>query len=93
MALVARTVGRAEYRQTPKALEALAKEWDKLKKAGVWRDEDVREWADVKDQARREGRDVHIGSLHELLVEKAVNCQEVTKRESSMAGSSSSATR
>ena len=76
MALVARTVGRAEYRQNPKALAALATEWGKLRKAGVWRDEDVREWADVKEQARREGRDVHIGSLHELLVEKGSELPE-----------------
>ena len=48
----------------------------KLRKAGVWRDEDVREWADVKEQARREGRDVHIGSLHELLVEKGSELPE-----------------
>ncbi len=71
-ACVARPVGKAEIALEPKAREALDKEWDLLKGKTVWDlDPDgVFEWRDVAAKARREGREVHFGMLHELCFEK-----------------------
>ena len=42
---------------------------EKLEDAKVWLFSDVKEWSKVKRQAEREGKEVHAGSLHELIVE------------------------
>ena len=41
----------------------------------MWKDEDVRSWSEVIREARQEGREVHVGSLHELVVEKGSELQ------------------
>ena len=69
-AMVARTVGKAEASQNPLCKAALDKEWQKLADARVWIESDVREWRDVKNEAAKENREIHVGNLHELLVEK-----------------------
>ena len=71
--MVARTVSKAEARDNKDCQKAIQKEWDKLEQAKVWLKEHVREWKDVKEEARREGKEIHVGSLHELIVEKAVS--------------------
>ena len=71
-ACVARPVGKAEIKAQPEAQKALQKKWDRLKIKKVW-DLDpkgVFEWRDVAAKARREGKEVHMGMLYEICVEK-----------------------
>ena len=63
MAFVARTVTRKEYLNNSDALSALITEWNKLRTAKVWDENEVQEWAKVKADADAEGRNVHVGSL------------------------------
>ena len=67
---VARSVGKAEIKQQPKAEEACAKEWERLQAGHTWDVESVREWRDVKREATARGETIHVGSLHELCTEK-----------------------
>ena len=75
LAMVARTVGRKEYNEQPKAREEMAKEWNKLRNINgdegvcAWDEADVREWQDVLSNSKDKSK-LHIGSLHELCVEK-----------------------
>ena len=45
-------------------------EWDKLRRQGVWDEKRVRPWAEVGEEARKEGRTVHVGRIFEICVEK-----------------------
>jgi len=67
---VARSVPRSEVRQVAAADKACKAEWDRLISVGCWDPESVREWVDVKRDANRRKEDIHIGSLHELCMEK-----------------------
>ena len=42
-ACVARPINKAEIAKTPKAQEAMQKEWDRLTSKGVWDENDVEE--------------------------------------------------
>ena len=68
-ACVARTIPPKEARQRAGCEEKVMEEYNKLK-GKVWKDEHVRSWKEVKEEARIQGREVHVGSLHELVVEK-----------------------
>ena len=50
-------------------------EWKKLDDAKVWINTEVREWRDVKSEAVKDGREIHVGGLHELTVEKGSELQ------------------
>ena len=63
---VARSVGKREIREQPKAEAACKAEWKRLQDQKAWDIDTVREWADVKKSKKV----VHIGSLHELCTEK-----------------------
>ena len=67
---VARAVSRNDIMSNPKASEACHKEWDRLKSIGTWDDDQARSWIDVKKEADREGREIHIGAVNELCFEK-----------------------
>ena len=54
-AFVARTVGKKEVASNKKALDAVLKEWEKLRKAGCWDESRVREWDDVSREAKASG--------------------------------------
>ena len=75
LAMVARTVGRKEYNEQPKAREEMEKEWNKLRNINgvegccAWDEEHVMEWSDVLKSGFPRDK-IHIGSLHELCVEK-----------------------
>ena len=60
---VARPVGRREIEERPAVQQAMADEWSKLAKHGVFDMDSVREWSDVRDEARSTGATVHHGSL------------------------------
>ena len=75
-AVVARPVGRKERNSTPKALEAVAKEWQRLRTikhrdgVGVWDESRVREKSRVRHEARDKGITMHFARIFDLCVEK-----------------------
>ena len=50
--------------------DAVKLEWNKLEKKGCWDPDEVRSLRDVMAEAIADDKDIHIGSLHELCVEK-----------------------
>ena len=58
-ALVVRSVGRKEMKATPKAMQAMDDEWNKLLKQKVWDMSSVREYDDIV----KEAKDQQKGSL------------------------------
>ena len=76
-ACIARPVGRQEVEKTLKAKEARDKEWDNLRKAGVWKDEDVREWdaviSESREHKRKTGEDTQFGWVFGICVEKTTS--------------------
>lgn len=82
-AAVARPVGKKEIQQHPKALEAQKSEWERLWDKDVWdwrknkyQDLDlnhlVQEWTNVAGHNRRKGKEVHMGRLFGIMVEKRI---------------------
>ena len=75
-ALVARPVGKAEFEEQSKrgqqARETRTAEWSKLWEKQVWDHSGWQEWAHVSADARRQGRELHIGRLFGIRVEKSV---------------------
>ena len=69
-ACVARPVNKAELNSHPKAREAVDKEWDRLREKKVWDEDFVREWDDVRAESKRTGKEVHMGYLFAICVEK-----------------------
>ena len=69
-ACVARPVQRKEVASNPKAKQSMTNEGQRLRDQNVWDEADVREWDDVRDEAQREGFDVHMGYLLGICVEK-----------------------
>ena len=69
-ACVARPVGRAELKATPKAQEAAQTEWKRLVESGVFDMSEVRSWHDVRREARQRGETIHHGSIATIVVEK-----------------------
>ena len=65
---VARPVGRKEIESTPKAEEALIKEWGRLRAIRTWLEDQVQEWSVVR---RELGPGVinHVGRIFEICVE------------------------
>jgi hypothetical protein len=55
IAVVARSATAKELRLNKKAVAAMDKEWHALREVGAWTEKKVREWADVRDEARRKG--------------------------------------
>jgi hypothetical protein len=69
-ACVARPVGKAKLRREPLALKAIKAEWGRLRAKRVWDIASVREWNNVAAEARREGKEIHVGRLFGICVEK-----------------------
>ncbi len=67
---VARPVSHKERRENPKAQAALRKEWDKLCAINCWREDKVREWRLVAEEAKRTGRTCHVGRIFAICVEE-----------------------
>ena len=59
------------------AKEARDKEWKNLRTAGVWKDEEVREWDDViaesREHKRKTGEDTQFGWVFGICVEKTTS--------------------
>ena len=71
-ACVAKPVAKKEISEQPKAREVLKKKWDRLREKSVWdlNLAGVREWSKVAEEARMSGKEVHLGMLYEICVEK-----------------------
>jgi hypothetical protein len=70
LAMVARTVPPKEVKVNKKAQEAMDKEWASLREIGAWNEKGVREWTDVKKDAKRHETRVHVGMVFGICVEK-----------------------
>ena len=46
------------------------KEWNKLRKQGVWDEKAVKPWAEVKAKARLADKTIHGGRIFDICVEK-----------------------
>ena len=76
-ACVARPIRAVELRDTPAARAAMQREWDRLRavqrpdgKFGCWDEAGVREWRDVRREARETGQQTHVGRVFGIVVEK-----------------------
>ena len=69
-AAVARLVSKDEVSRTPKAQEAMDKEWNKLLSRGVWDQSRVCECQEIIAEARSRGETVHLGRIFEACYEK-----------------------
>ena len=67
---VARSVSKKEAEHTPEAMKAMNKEWEKLEKQNAWVLSQVREWSDVRWEAKNKNETVHVGRVFGILVEK-----------------------
>ena len=59
-----------EKRDNPAAKAALKKEWDRLRDIPTWDESGVREWSDIRKEAKDSGKDANIGSVFDICVEK-----------------------
>ena len=64
--MVAKLVPTKVVNTTPKAREAVDREWDNLIGRDCWDIKEARRWKDVKAEANAEKRIIHLGSLLEL---------------------------
>ena len=69
-AMVARDVYKDEVRSNPKAQKAMDDEYAGLRKAGVWLEDEVQEWNEVRKKAKKDGKEVHVGRIFGICVEK-----------------------
>ena len=57
LATVARSVKPIENK---KAIAVMEKEWSSLREVGAWDKKRVREWTDVRDEAKKKGVRIHV---------------------------------
>ena len=69
-AMVSRPVGRAEIESSPKAKEAMKKEWRGLHDQEVFDFTVVREYDDVVAEAKKNSTEIHMARVHGICVEK-----------------------
>ena len=77
-ACVAKPVSRKEAMGIPLAKAALQAEWDRLRavpqpgtdRKGCWDQDKVREWRDVRADAKRRGVKAHVGRIFDICVQK-----------------------
>ena len=67
--MVARSASKKELRSTPKAVEAMLHEWKRLDD-NAWSTSKVLVWSDVRAEAYRLGKKVHIAGVFGICVEK-----------------------
>ena len=74
-ALVARPVSKAEIARNPtlktgSCLDALKKEWKRLRDRKVWDESTVINWSLIASKARKHGDEIHLGKVFGIMVEK-----------------------
>ena len=67
---IARSVGKKELGSNADAAKAVRDEYDKLLMQGAWKMTGVKEWHDVRTQARALGEKIHVGRIFAICVEK-----------------------
>ena len=67
---VAKDVRRDKWKTIPKAMEAIAAEWARLRAQNVWDEAHPRTLGSVQAEAKRNNKTIHIGRLFDLCVEK-----------------------
>jgi hypothetical protein len=70
LALVARPVKAKEIASDAAAKAAMDAEWASLRAMKTWEEDKVREWSDVRDEARRTNTRNHVGMVFGICVEK-----------------------
>ena len=68
--LVHQPIPPKEFMKIPEAKKAVDAEWEKLTSQGAWDLTTVREFSEVKSQARAQGRTVHFGRVFPLCHKK-----------------------
>ena len=79
-ACVARPVPKSEVREKPKAQEAMRKEWQRLWEKdvfGAYSPADICEWSEVAAEARKLGKECHMGIVFGIMVEKNSQLQNI----------------
>ncbi len=69
-ALVARPVKAKEIASDPAAKASMDAEWASLHALKVWEGDKVREWSDVREEARRAGTRNHVGMVFGIYLKK-----------------------
>ena len=69
-ALVARPVKNKEAQSNKKAFDAMEKDWSSLRSLGAWNEKGVREWSDVRNEAKQKGVRINVGMVFGICVEK-----------------------
>ena len=72
---VARKVPAKEVEVNPKCIEAMGKEWTRLRSVPVWLDDTVIELDDLKAKTKN-GSTIHIGGVWAFCVEKGAELQD-----------------
>ena len=67
---VAKDVPRDKWKTIPKAMEAVAAEWARLRAQNVWDEAHPRTLGSVQAEAKRNNKTIHIGRLFDLCDEK-----------------------
>ena len=76
LSLVARSVKPKELGANAKAKSAMQLEWQELRSIKTWGESKVREWADVRDEAKRANKRIHVGMVFGICVEKGSELPE-----------------
>ena len=67
LALVARPVKAKEIASDASAKAAMDAEWASLRAMKTWEEDKVREWSDVREEARRTDTRNHVGMVFGIL--------------------------
>ena len=68
----AKDVPRDKWKTIPKAMEAIAAEWARLRAQNVWDEAHPRTLGSVHAKAKRNNKTIHIGRLFDLGVEQRI---------------------
>ena len=64
----------------PEAQKAMGSEWCRLRDKRTWDESVVREWHEVASEARRLGKEIHLGRLFGIMVQKGAELPDSDKR-------------
>ena len=65
---------KGEVTRSEKANDAFQQERSRLRSRGSWDESNPREWADVANEAREQGKEVHPCLMFGFLVEQVQTC-------------------
>ena len=74
--VVARNLTNREIRENPDAIKAMSHEFNRLDNKGTWDLNSVSEWSQVSNQAKAEGKKVHVGRVFGIGTEKGSELPE-----------------